>query len=152
MMNNTQHLTLSYDIVLPLENEYNWVLLSEENEEYILDVSGKITVNTSDRFTLVKKLITVPKTFTLYQNYPNPFNPYTTFKYDLPIRSHVTLAIYDILGEEVIRLLNTTQDAGSKTIGWNSTDRFGRPVSAGVYLYQIKTGEFSHTRKMILLK
>ncbi len=152
IMNNAQNLTLFYDIVLPLENKYNWVLLSEENEEYILDVSGKITVNISDRFTLVKKLISVPKTFTLYQNYPNPFNPYTTFKYDLPIRSHVILVIYDIIGEEITRLVNTTQDAGSKTIGWNSTDSFGNPVSAGVYFYQIKTGKFSHTRKMILLK
>jgi hypothetical protein len=96
--------------------------------------------------------LTFPVGIFLHQNFPNPFNPSTTFKYDLPIRSHVTLVIYDILGKEVTRLVNTTQDGGSKTISWNSTDIHGKPVSAGVYLYQIKTGEFSHTRKMILLK
>ena len=96
--------------------------------------------------------LTFPVGIFLHQNFPNPFNPSTTFQYDLPIRSHVTLVIYDILGEEVTRLVNTTQDAGSKTIRWNRTDIHGKPVSAGVYLYQIKTGKFSHTRKMILLK
>ena len=96
--------------------------------------------------------LTFPVGIFLHQNFPNPFNPSTTFKYDLPIRSHVTLVIYDILGKEVTRLVNTTQDAGYKTISWNSTDIHGKPVSAGVYLYQIKTGKFSHTRKMILLK
>ena len=96
--------------------------------------------------------MSVPKTFTLYQNYPNPFNPYTTFKYDLPIRSLVTLVIYDIIGEEIARLVNTTQDAGSKTISWNSTDRFGKPVSSGVYFYELQTEFFNQHRKMILLK
>ena len=152
VMNNSQHLTLSYDIVIPLETQYKWVLTSEESEDYILDGSGEIVVNVSDRFTLTKELISIPKTFTLYQNYPNPFNPYTTFKYNLPIRSHVTLVIYDIIGEEIARLVNTTQDAGSKTIGWNSTDRFGRPVSSGVYFYELQTEYFNQRRKMILLK
>ena len=96
--------------------------------------------------------LTFPVGIFLHQNFPNPFNPSTTFQYDLPIRSHVTLVIYDILGEEVTRLVNTTQDAGSKTIRWNRTDIHGKPVSTGVYLYQVKTGKFSHTRKMILLK
>ena len=96
--------------------------------------------------------LTFPVGIFLHKNFPNPFNPSTTFQYDLPIRSHVTLVIYDILGKEVTRLVNTTQDAGYKTISWNSTDIHGKPVSAGVYLYQIKAGKFSHTRKMILLK
>ena len=94
----------------------------------------------------------VPETFSLHQNYPNPFNPITTLRYDLPNDNHVTLTIYDLNGREVNRLVNSNQIAGYKSVQWNSTDMHGKPVSAGVYLYQIRAGEFVQTRKMVLLK
>ncbi|HIA85876.1 MAG TPA: T9SS type A sorting domain-containing protein [Candidatus Marinimicrobia bacterium] len=94
----------------------------------------------------------IPKSFTLHQNYPNPFNPITTLRYDLPEQSHVTIVIYDMLGRTVKQLINTTQDAGFKSVIWNATNDYGKPVSAGVYLYQIQAGEFVQTRKMVLLK
>ena len=56
------------------------------------------------------------------------------------------------MGREIAQLVNTTQDAGYKSVEWNATDMHGRPVSAGVYLYQIRAGEFVQTRKMVLLK
>ena len=64
----------------------------------------------------------------------------------------VTLSIYDMLGGEITQLVNTTQEAGFKSIQWDATDLMGRPVSAGVYLYQIQAGEFVETKKMVLLK
>jgi hypothetical protein len=94
----------------------------------------------------------IPTVFTLHQNYPNPFNPVTTLRYDLPDNNHVTLTIYDLNGREINQLVNTSQPAGHKSVQWNATDRFGKPVSAGVYLYQIRSGEFVQTRKMALLK
>ena len=94
----------------------------------------------------------IPKSFTLHQNYPNPFNPITSFRYELPKQSHVTIVIYDMLGREVRTLVNTTEDAGFKSVQWDATDSFGKPVSAGVYLYQIKAGDFRQTKKMVLLK
>ena len=94
----------------------------------------------------------IPTSFALNQNYPNPFNPITTLRYDLPEQSHVTIVIYDMLGRTVKQLINTTQDAGFKSVIWNATNDYGKPVSAGVYLYQIQAGEFVQTRKMVLLK
>ena len=93
-----------------------------------------------------------PESFTLFNNYPNPFNPITSLRYDLPEQAQVTLTIYDLMGREVTQLVNTTQEAGYKSVHWNATDMQGKPVSAGVYLYQIRAGEFVQTKKMVLLK
>ena len=64
----------------------------------------------------------------------------------------VIFTFYDMLGRTVVQLVNTTQEAGFKLVQWNATDSMGRPVSAGVYLYQIQAGEFVQTKKMVLLK
>ena len=90
--------------------------------------------------------------YKLIKNYPNPFNPVTTLRYDLPENSHVNITIYDMLGRQVKNLINQTQDAGYKSVRWNATDDYGKPVSAGIYLYQIQAGEFVQTKKMMLLK
>ena len=95
---------------------------------------------------------TIPQDFRLHQNCPNPFNPITSLRYDLPEQAQVTLTIYDPTGREVPQLVNATQEAGFKSVQWDATDSFGKPVSAGVYLYQIRTAGFLQTRKMVLLK
>jgi hypothetical protein len=94
----------------------------------------------------------IPETFVLSQNFPNPFNPMTTLRYGLPQRSYVTLTIYNMLGIKIAKLINITQGSGFKSVQWDATDSMGRPVSAGVYLYQIQTDEFVQTKKMVLLK
>jgi flagellar hook assembly protein FlgD len=76
----------------------------------------------------------------------------TTLRYDLPTEDYVTITIYDLNGKEINQLVNTNQPAGQKSVQWNATDMHGKPVSAGVYLYQIQAGEFVQTRKMVLLK
>ena len=96
--------------------------------------------------------INTPETFRLHQNYPNPFNPITTLKYDLPEESFVDITVYDMLGNVVSNLANRSQNSGSKSVQWDATNNQGEPVSAGVYLYKIQAGEFSQTKKMILLK
>jgi len=94
----------------------------------------------------------IPEVFALHQNYPNPFNPITTLRYDLPEQATVNIIIYDMLGRQVKTLLDQTQEAGFKSIIWNATNDYGKPVSAGVYLYKIQAGEFVKTKKMVLLK
>jgi formylglycine-generating enzyme required for sulfatase activity len=94
----------------------------------------------------------LPERFTLHQNYPNPFNPVTTLRYDLPKNSLVTIIIYDMMGREVKTLINQTQDAGYRSVIWDATNDYGKPVSAGIYLYQIQAGEYISTKKMVLLK
>jgi len=99
-----------------------------------------------------KKEILLPESFAIHQNYPNPFNPVTTLRYDLPENGHVNITIYDMLGRQVKTLINQTQDAGYRSVIWDATNDYGKPVSAGIYLYQIQAGEYISTKKMVLLK
>ena len=99
-----------------------------------------------------EKEILLPETFALHQNYPNPFNPVTTLRYDLPDDALVNITIYDVMGRVVSNLVSSQQDAGYKSIQWNATNSAGQPVSAGLYLYMIQAGQFSQTKKMVLLK
>jgi hypothetical protein len=94
----------------------------------------------------------IPTEFALHQNYPNPFNPVTTLRYDLPENDLVNITVYDMLGRQVKTLINKTQDAGYRSIIWDATNDYGKPVSAGIYLYQIQAGEYISTKKMVLLK
>ncbi|NOZ74025.1 MAG: T9SS type A sorting domain-containing protein [FCB group bacterium] len=94
----------------------------------------------------------LPDKFALKQNYPNPFNPATTIQYDLPITSNVRLIIYDILGREVIRLIDNEVGAGFHAIRWNGRDKYGKNVSSGVYIYLLNAGDFVQTKKLMLLK
>jgi hypothetical protein len=151
VLNTSDNLTISYDVVLDAGENLNWMLTSESGEEYILEGTGEITIPTEETFTLERKAI-IPIAYTLHQNYPNPFNPITSLRYDLPEQAQVTLTVYDLIGREVTQLINTTQEAGFKSVQWNATDMYGKSVSAGVYLYQIRAGEFVQTRKMVLLK
>jgi len=93
-----------------------------------------------------------PKRYALFQNYPNPFNLVTTLRYDLPERTHVAITIYDLTGQQTKTLIYQIQDAGYKSIVWDGTDELGIPVSTGVYLFQIRTGGFVQTLKMVLLQ
>jgi len=94
----------------------------------------------------------LPIVFNLYNNFPNPFNPTTTLRYDLPEDALVNITIYDMMGRQVKTLVNSSQIAGYITIQWDATNDHGKPVSAGIYLYQIHTGEYMQTKKMVLLK
>ena len=94
----------------------------------------------------------LPVAFNLYNAYPNPFNPVTTLRYDLPENGLVNIIIYDILGRRVKTLISQPQTAGQRSVQWNATNDYGKPVSAGVYLYQIQTGKYISTKKMVLLK
>ncbi|MBI3766854.1 MAG: S8 family peptidase [Ignavibacteriales bacterium] len=89
----------------------------------------------------------LPTGFTLRQNYPNPFNPRTVITYDLPHRDHVTLSIYNVLGEIVSILVNEMQDAGSYAIGWD-----GSNLPSGVYIYRLSTLSFVASHKMVLIR
>ena len=94
----------------------------------------------------------LPISFSLSQNYPNPFNPSTQVKFDLPQRSEVDLTVYNVLGQEVTTLVHETMAAGSYTADWDGTSRTGSPVASGVYFYRLSAGDFTETKKMMLLK
>ena len=94
----------------------------------------------------------LPAVYALHQNYPNPFNPVTNLSYDLPEDAMVNITVFDMMGRMVKTLVNGQQSAGYKSLHWNATNNIGQPISAGLYIYTIQAGEFSQTRKMILLK
>ena len=127
--------------------ESNWLVNSEAN------IMGPVIswVSEAEVLSLNENLV-IPEKYTLYQNYPNPFNPITTLRYDLPENGHVNITIYDMLGRQVKTLINQTQDAGYRSVIWDATNNYGKPVSAGIYLYQIQAGEYMQTKKMVLLK
>ncbi len=89
----------------------------------------------------------IPESFSLFQNYPNPFNPSTTISYSIPEDGHVTLKVYDVLGNEVASLVDEQKQSGSFDVHFNASD-----LSSGVYYYQLKTGEFTSTKKLVLMK
>ena len=119
--------------------------LEAENAPFSLIVNGENALS-------AYKEELIPAQYALHQNYPNPFNPVTTVRYDLPENSLVTITIYDMLGKEISTIVNEYQDAGYKSIVWNATNDYGQFISAGIYIYQIKTKDFVQTKKMILLK
>lgn len=89
----------------------------------------------------------IPDKFELTQNYPNPFNPSTTINYSLPERSFVSIKVFDMLGREVALLVNGDKEAGYYKADFNASD-----LSSGIYYYTIKAGQYSATRRMVLMK
>ena len=89
----------------------------------------------------------IPKDYVLYQSYPNPFNPTTTIKYAIPSSDKVSIIIYDILGREVATLVNEYKNAGTHTVEFNATG-----FASGIYFYQINSGNFIDTKKMVMVK
>jgi len=91
-------------------------------------------------------------TYELRQNYPNPFNPSTRITYSLPVRSDVTLRIFDIIGREVTTLVRDAQAAGAYQTVWDGRTNAGIPVASGVYFCRLEAGSFVKTLRMMLLK
>jgi len=93
-----------------------------------------------------------PVTFELDQNRPNPFNPSTTIGFSLDQRGHVTLALYNILGQRVRTLVDWMMPAGRHAAAWDGKDENGHQMPSGVYFYQLSVNDFRQSRKMVLLK
>jgi len=93
-----------------------------------------------------------PQKFSLSQNYPNPFNPSTTIRYSLAEQKHVTLTIYNVLGQRVATLIDAIQPGGYHDVRWDGRNSAGEAVSSGVYLLRISAGEFSDVKRMVIIK
>lgn len=91
-------------------------------------------------------------TFRVEQNFPNPFNPKTTIRFVLPANAHVTVAIYDIAGRHVRTLIDDDLEAATHDVTWTGDDTAGRPVAAGVYFYEVNSGDHRAVGRMALVK
>ena len=94
----------------------------------------------------------IPAEFTLSQNYPNPFNPVTTFEYQLPENSYVSMKVYTLLGQKIRTLIEEYRPAGSWTVKWDGTNDFGNKVPSGIYLLRMKAGSYIQIRRMTLTR
>ena len=127
-------------------------LTSERAAELIAIIQGFADVNGG-----VAKRIAVsgaPETFALSQNSPNPFNPATTIQYTIPTEIHgnVTIKIYDMRGALVRTLVDRFSNPGIHSVVWDGTDEDANRVSSGVYIYQLRAGTFTTSKKMTLMR
>jgi len=125
-----------------------FIVLLDEFE--VLTTSGEVIVTSVNAPGTQNNL---PDKFALLPNYPNPFNPETTIRYDLQQRSEVKLQVFNLLGQEVRTLVNKElQAAGAQSVRWDGKNNSGITLPSGVYIYRISAGNFTASRKMVLMK
>ena len=118
---------------------------------YDLRGSSNVSLASGVNEQEIRDLI-LPREFSLSQNYPNPFNPITTINYSIPTQSRVKLQIYNLLGQVVTTLVDADKNPGYYEAIWNGTNQSGKSVSSGLYFYSLRAGQFSDTKKMVILK
>ena len=142
----------------PNTGTYSWIVTATDSSDecivritnvennYIYDISDNTF--TIDIISNMEEVLEgIPTEFDLTQNYPNPFNPSTTLAYSIPKESHVSLKIYDVMGREVVELVNGKQTAGAYSVEFDAAS-----LASGTYFYKLTAGEFVSVKKMVLLK
>ncbi len=129
-----------------------WTVSASDGEYAVEADDGPIAITIYASSLSVEGVTGVPQTFALHPAYPNPFNPSTTIRFDLPVATDMQLAVYDLLGREVTRLVNGHLEAGYHQQVWNGRDRDGREVPSGIYFVLVVTPEFRKSIKTVLLK
>ncbi len=104
-----------------------------------------------DNIVSVDEEPSIPQAINLYQNYPNPFNPSTTIKFRIPEYEFVSLKIYDLLGNEIATLVNEEKPAGNYEVEFQSAVG-NKELASGIYYYQLRAGNNTETKKMLMLK
>jgi hypothetical protein len=131
-----------------------WTDLTNNELQVLVDIGNDGTID--DTLSLVNQVtgigddqgsLLTPNSYNLAQNFPNPFNPVTTIQYSIPQRSNVTLKVYDILGNEIVELVNEEKGIGVYSVSFDASN-----LASGLYLYRLQAGNFVETKKMILLK
>ncbi|MBT8380666.1 MAG: T9SS type A sorting domain-containing protein [Ignavibacteria bacterium] len=138
---NSKNRIIGYD-----DNE-NWIQDATQNWDSIQWVNQFRYLATWYEPVSVDDNINSVNNFSLSQNYPNPFNPTTIINYQLSEHSFVTIKVYDVLGKEIVALVNEQKPAGNYEIQLD-----GNGLTSGIYFYQLKAGSFVETKKMVLIK
>ncbi len=132
----TERKSYSYSDENLLSGKYNYQLFQ-------IDYDGTRSLVASSEV----EINSMPTAFVLSQNYPNPFNPSTTIKFALPTNSNVKLTIYNTIGKEVTTLINGSMEAGNHSVNWNASNQ-----PSGMYFFKLEAGNFTSTKKMMLIK
>ena len=135
-------------------HDYHWVDSDVENgRTYTYRLRSIDFSSLAEELSTVSAMPVISTTtatvtdYALYQNYPNPFNPSTMIGFDLPAAGPVTLNVYNPVGQQVATLVNSTLAAGRHTVSFDAS-----ALPSGLYLYTIKSGTFTATQKMLLVK
>jgi hypothetical protein len=137
------------DTDITLGNTYHYYITAiYTNPEGESDSSNVITLN----YTNITDTIEIPQKTKLHNNYPNPFNPSTAISFDLSSENLVNIEIYNSKGQKIKSLINKTYAPGKYTLIWAGKDDYNKQVTSGIYFYKIKSGSYTHTKKMILMK
>jgi hypothetical protein len=127
---------------------FNYYNFTEESEAvFLAEVKRMVALGGFVDPVEDRENTTIPSTLVLSQNYPNPFNPTTTIAYSVTGNNHVTLSVFNVLGERMATLVNEMQTAGTYSVAFN-----GSNLSSGIYLYRIQSGRDIITKKMMLVK
>ncbi|MCD4665487.1 MAG: T9SS type A sorting domain-containing protein, partial [Bacteroidales bacterium] len=129
----------------------------------ILDAGDKICISREFRATsedmwafvptnVIEKNVELPNSFALYQNYPNPFNPITKIKFSIDKQSVVSLKIYNIMGQEIVELLNKNICSGTHSVQWDGNNKLGQSVSSGLYFAKLISNKQDKLIKMLLIR
>ena len=130
-----------------LDNYYGGSGTSPQTQYVYID---NISVATTEGD--LKPVVAQPRGYVLHDNYPNPFNPETTISFLVPEPASVKIDIYNVMGQQIATLLNSTVETGYHEVNWNGTNRSGKRVADGVYFYRMEADGYVQSRKMLLLK
>jgi hypothetical protein len=155
---NFQCLRLKRTLTSPLPGDIEFWYITREGALLIISTvnsqsdTGTVQINSMGLFVGgslvgVQNTSYRPTDFSLSQNYPNPFNPSTTISYQLSVSNKVCLQVFDLLGREVVTLVNMTEQTGRHTVHWNA-----EAMPSGIYFYRLQSGTFIETKKIVLLK
>ena len=145
---------LKYSEYFDLQSRYpaNAVTSARSFAERAMELQHSIHRRSKNNTIDEEHEVYVPTEYKLYQNYPNPFNPTTEIRYDISEIVPVKLSIYNILGQHVVTLVDQVSKSGAFRVYWDGKNAAGIDVSTGMYIYQIKAGNFVDAKKMLLLK
>jgi hypothetical protein len=125
----------------------------DENEEYVNgQVDYSFTILPKSTVDIDEDASVAPVKLSLNQNYPNPFNQATRIEFNIVKSGYVNLNIYNLLGKKTRTLVSEHLSSGFKSVFWDGKDNSGNFVASGIYFYRLKAGDFSETKKLLLLK
>jgi photosystem II stability/assembly factor-like uncharacterized protein len=163
---DTVYIAAAQGIIKTTNGGENWILYMTANNDHVYGIDmlnsvtgfavghngsqvGSISKTTNGGYVIGIEPISglIPREYGLFQNYPNPFNPETTIRFSIPITSFAAIRIYDVLGRFVHSLVEEQLTAGNYSVSWNASE-----MPSGIYFYRIESGNFSESKKMILVK
>jgi hypothetical protein len=124
---------------------------SWEKRYYVINTSPITKTNSESNGSVQGNSIGLPNTFNLMVNTPNPFNNYTAIKWQIPMKSRITISIYDALGRNIKTLVNKEAAAGYYCTVWDRTDDNRQTVTAGIYFYEMRTDNYIARHKMVIV-